>query len=352
MALTGPQKYLGASMAYWYQDTYPGSAMESNVGVVHTTEGRTVPSYGGGASAPNFTAMPDFANKRLRWYQHFDFDRSSRALVNQAGGVDTNTANAVQIELVGTCDERHASTWDGKTAGVDYIFWPAAPDWALAELGKFVRWAYDEHGVKMASTVTWKPYNKGQAGGSYGQNNGVRLSGSAWNAYYGWLGHQHVPENDHGDPGNIDFARVLEHARGTATTPPTTPEETMEPVDVWAYKTAGETKDAYAYLRDTAKIAPNVLAEVGLKTWTYRKGQGTDNPDPHDVYWYLTDTNALAFQTRAKVDAVAAAVDGLETTGLTDAQVAQIADAVAAKIVADGALAASIADVLASRLES
>lgn len=213
MVRSGPQKFPGASTAYWYQTRYPGSAMESNVGVIHTTEGRTVPSYGGGASAPNFTMLPDFANKRLRVYQHFDFDVSSRALVNLSGGVQTNTANAVQIELVGTCDERHATTWDGKRHGVDYLFWPDAPDWALAELGKFVRWAHDNHAVKMQSTVTWKPYNKGQVGGSYG-NNGVRLTGAQWSAYYGWLGHQHVPENSHGDPGDIDMAKILAYAKG------------------------------------------------------------------------------------------------------------------------------------------
>ncbi|MET9517399.1 hypothetical protein [Streptomyces sp. NPDC002994] len=221
---TGPQKYPGASTTYWYQTRYGGTPMESNVGVVHTTEGRVLPSYGDGASAPNFTAVPDFANKRLRWYQHFDFDVSSRALVNRSGGVDTNTANAVQVELVGTCDERNATTWDGKRAGVDYTFWPDAPDWALKELAHFVRWAHAEHGLQMKSTITWKPYNKGQVGGSYGAN-GVRLTGAQWGSYYGWLGHQHVPENDHGDPGDIDFARVLAHATAKPTTPTAPAEE-------------------------------------------------------------------------------------------------------------------------------
>lgn len=220
MARTGPQKYPPASQQYFYQGRYPGNPMESNVGVIHTTEGRTLPSYDGGASAPNFTALPDIPNRKLRWYQHYDFDQSSRALVNAAGGVETNTANAVQVELVGTCDERKSVTWDGKRAGVDYLFWPDAPDWALAELALFVKWARDNHGVKAQSTVTWKPYNKGQVGGSYGAN-GVRLTGAQWGRYYGWLGHQHVPENDHGDPGDLDFARVLEHVNGTAQPPQT-----------------------------------------------------------------------------------------------------------------------------------
>ena len=209
MAKTGPQRYPGASTAYWHQSRYGGSAMESNVGVIHTTEGTSVPSYGGGASAPNFTALPDIPNRRLRWYQHFDFDVSSRALVNRAGGVDTNTLNAVQIELVGTCDPKYRTAWGDRRAGRDYLFWPDAPDWALAELAKFVRWAHEEHGVQLRSTVTWTAYPS-----SYGATS-ARLSGSQWQAYYGWLGHQHVPENSHGDPGNLDMTRVLQHARGT-----------------------------------------------------------------------------------------------------------------------------------------
>lgn len=208
MTLTGPQKFPGASTAYWYQSKYSTAAMESNVGVIHTTEGTNLPGYGGGASAPNFTAVPDIANKKLKWYQHFDFDRSSRALLDRSGGVSTNRGNAVQIELVGTCDPKYKTSWGTRKAGVSYIFWPAAPDWALQELAKFVHWAYKNHNVKLQSTVTWKAYP-----GSYGLSNGVRLSGSGWNAYYGWLGHQHVPENDHGDPGNMNFARVLDYAK-------------------------------------------------------------------------------------------------------------------------------------------
>lgn len=253
MAKTGPQKYPGASTTYWYQSTFGGTAMESNVGVIHTTEGRTVPSYGGGGSAPNFTALPDIPNKRLRWYQHFDFDVSSRALVNRSGGVDTNTANAVQVELVGTCDERHAATWDGKRAGVDYLFWPDAPDWALAELAKFVRWAHDEHTVPLRSTVTWKPYNKGQVGGSYGAN-GVRLTGAQWNDYYGWLGHQHVPENDHGDPGNLSFARVLAHATGQTLPDEKDDDMAMTAADV---KTLATTDGVFKAPADASDVATN-----------------------------------------------------------------------------------------------
>lgn len=210
MTKSGPQKYPGASTVYWHQGRYGGTPMEVNVGCLHTTEGTTVPTYAGGASAPNFTALPDFRAKKLKWYQHFDFDMSSRALRNLSGGVQTNTLNVVQIELVGTCDLAHRIGWNGAKAGVNYLYWPDAPDWALKELAKFVRWAHDHHGVRMETSVHFKAYPS-----SYG-NNGVRLSGSQWTRYLGWLGHQHVPEQDHGDPGDLEIAKVLAFAKGTA----------------------------------------------------------------------------------------------------------------------------------------
>jgi hypothetical protein len=41
-----------------------------------------------------------------------------------------------------------------------------------------------------------------------------RLSPAAWDAYSGVLGHQHAPDNSHGDPGAIDINRILSAARG------------------------------------------------------------------------------------------------------------------------------------------
>lgn len=202
MARTGPQFYPGASRAYWYEDNYPGDPFEANVGVLHTTEGTSLPSYGGGASAPNFTAVPDFERKKLRWYQHFRVDTSSRALMNLRGGVETNTLNALQVELVGTCDPAAHRRWSRQ-----HIFWPEAPDWALVELARFVRWCSDEHRIPMRSTVRWLSYPS-----SYGSTS-ARLSGGQWQDYYGWLGHQHVPENNHGDPGSLNMARVLTFAK-------------------------------------------------------------------------------------------------------------------------------------------
>ncbi|MFF8793327.1 hypothetical protein [Streptomyces globisporus] len=226
MAKTGPQKIPGASQAYFYgTGRYSGSDMEVNCGVAHTTEGRSVPTYGGGAQAPTVTGLPDFKAKKIRWYQHYDVDESARALMNKLAGVETNTANVFQIELVGTCDAKNAKTWGGKTAGVDYIYWPDAPEWALAEVAWLVRWLHDYHGVPLTCVKDWLAYGKdsrrpGVTPASYGASP-ARMSMSAWRTFTGWCGHQHVPENDHGDPGSMNFARVIALAKGdTKPTPP------------------------------------------------------------------------------------------------------------------------------------
>lgn len=201
MVASGPQIYPGASTAYWFEGKYPGDRMEVNVLVLHTTEGPTLYGYDGGSVAPNLTAVPDFANKKLKWYQHFYIDTSSRALVNAPGGVQTNTLNVCQVELVGTCDPATHEKWT--KSGTQHIFWPEAPDWAMEELAKFVAWLNKNHDVPVTGPKTWLPYPK-----SYGATSS-RMSFSQWNSFKGICGHSHVPENFHGDPGDIDFAGLV-----------------------------------------------------------------------------------------------------------------------------------------------
>ncbi|MER5219036.1 hypothetical protein [Streptomyces flaveus] len=203
---TGPQRYPYASRKHWYQDEYGGDAMEVNAVVLHTTEGRTLPDYGGGASAPNLTAVPDLAAKKLRWYQHFDIETSSRALVNESGGVETNALNVCQLELVGTCDPSTHAKWE--EAGESHIYWPEAPDWALRGVARFLAWMHAEHDVPLSGPKAWPAYPK-----SYGNEGGQRMSGAEWNDFKGVCGHTHVPENDHGDPGAIDFAQLIKYAK-------------------------------------------------------------------------------------------------------------------------------------------
>lgn len=207
MAKTGPQKYPGASTAHWYQGTYGGDAMETNVIVWHSTEGTSLPTYSGGAVAPNITAVPDFKAKKIVWYQHFDFDVSARALVH-AGAVATNTLNVAQVEVVGTCDPSTHAKWT--KAGYPHLYMAALPDWAIRDLAAFARWAHEQHGVPLSSGLAFKAYP-----GSYGSSNGVRMSDKQWLAFKGHCGHQHVPSgNVHGDPGDFPMSAILNEAKG------------------------------------------------------------------------------------------------------------------------------------------
>ncbi len=215
MARSGPQKIPGAVFDLFFGDgRYSGSDMEVNCAVLHTTEGATLYDYDGGGVAPQVTGVPDFNARRLVWHQHFDVDESSRALVNAPGGVQTNTANCFQIELVGTCDPATHAYWTRR--GVQHIYWPEPPDWAVRDLAWLMRWLRDQHGVPLTSGLEWLPYPA-----SYGASR-ARMSFTQWTNFRGWCGHMHVPENDHGDPGDMPIDRILAVATGQAP-PPTSP---------------------------------------------------------------------------------------------------------------------------------
>lgn len=211
---------------YWFADNYKGSTIKPNVGVIHTTEGTSLPWYDGGAKAPNYTATPDFGRKRLIWTQHYPDTMSSRALRNESGGVETNTLNCIQIELVGTCDPGTSSKWTA--AGRNHIFWAAAPQWALDEVAEFVALKNRERGIRIEGP---EQIGKSWAGypASYGKGASQRFSFTQWKAFYGWCGHQHVPENDHGDPGRLNWAYIETKAKSlvAGTQPPSVPAPTI-----------------------------------------------------------------------------------------------------------------------------
>jgi hypothetical protein len=203
------------SRTQWFQDNFPGADLKlgpkTMVEVIHTTEGTTWPDYEGGATAPNLTGLPPLGDRRGQWRAHFPDEKSSRALRNEAGGVQTNTLNAHQIELIGTCDPRNAKRWGGSSrtriAGRDYVYWPDATERQLRWLARMLADLHIRHGLRLVAPARFLPYPA-----SYGAN-GVRLSARQWSNITGVVGHQHVPENSHGDPGNIDMGFVLEFAR-------------------------------------------------------------------------------------------------------------------------------------------
>ncbi|MFB7605303.1 hypothetical protein [Streptomyces gardneri] len=282
MARTGPQRIPGAVFDLFFgTGQYSGSDMEVNCGVIHTTEGPTLYNYGGGASAPTVTSVPDFKAKRLVHHQHFDVDESARALVNKAGGVQTNQANAFQWELVGTCDPATHQKWTRQ--GIDHIYWPEPPDWAVRDVAALMRWLHDNHDIPLTGRAVWMAYPA-----SYGDSP-VRMSFAEWTSFKGWCGHQHVPENDHGDPGALPFARILAVAKGGSTPP-------EEENDM--------TPDERKLLVDTAAAVKRIEAALAKKPWTY-KGAG----DPRDMHQVVKDIDkgvkGLTGVSLAQTDALA-----------------------------------------------
>lgn len=140
--------------------------------VWHTTEGSSLPNYGG--SAPHFTLDP--SNGRL--WQHIPLNRAARAL--KEGG--PNFWNTVQVELIGFAKDSH--TWS---------------EGRYAEIAKLARWIEANFGVPHTTGVTFK-----------GKGATPHLASlAAFKSYAGHIGHQHVPGNDHWDPGLLMIDLVV-----------------------------------------------------------------------------------------------------------------------------------------------
>ena len=203
------------STTQFWDSKYPTQTYAGGepIGLLHSTETGTWPGYGGGSSAPHLTVLFDTKTKTIAARQHFSTTRPARALVNKAGGVQTNNARVFQIELIGSCDRAFATKH-----GYPYLPDLLTEPWARDALAAVLEAVSATQSIPLFSSVAWAAYP-----GSYGEKAAQRLSGTEWEEYTGWLGHQHAPENDHGDPGNIPVAAILAAAAGGAGTVITTP---------------------------------------------------------------------------------------------------------------------------------
>lgn len=208
------------SATQWWDEKYSNTNKGGKpTGLLHSTETGTWPGYGSGGQAPHMTILFDEDARGIIPRQHFKATRPSRALANRAGGVETNNWTVFQIELIGSCDRAFATKH-----GYPYLPDLLATDWARDALAAVIAAVSSTLNIPLTSSVTWRQYPS-----SYGEKASQRLSDAAWNAYTGWLGHQHVPENDHGDPGDLPVAAILAAANGTpgavvtpAPSPPST----------------------------------------------------------------------------------------------------------------------------------
>ncbi len=197
----------------WYAPHWPGTTpMHTNVFLLHSTEGGDWPTYdrgqGPGEVAPNATYKRTARTIR----QHFPADMSSRALVNLPGGVETNTLNVFQLEIVGTCDPTmKGKLHDAQGRQAPYV--PELDDDGIDDIAHLWLWLNQATDVPLTALPAsrWKAYP-----GSYGTGNGTRMTGAQWSAFTGVCGHQHAPENVHGDPGAFPIARLLARVKELA----------------------------------------------------------------------------------------------------------------------------------------
>lgn len=147
-------------------------------GVLHTTEGASATgafaAFKANNSWPHFTVGQDG-----KVYQHIGVDVAARALQNLAGGVQTNRDSVIQVEVVG---------------------WASKPVWPLVQIEavrRLMRWVEEQTGVLPEGPV----FNP--------QSSVKRFTGAQWDSFAGWCGHQHVPENNHWDPGAIKLSTLL-----------------------------------------------------------------------------------------------------------------------------------------------
>ena len=168
--------------------------------VVHTTESRHIPGYNNGAAAPHLTYSP----VTRKWYQHTSLKYAARALRNQPGGVETNRARAIQVEIVCYSSKPTADRLTPKGLWVGDL-----PDTAYEDLQRFVAWCEENYRIRPVGPAK-KALSSSQA-----NKPGFRMSHSEWNRFDGVCGHQHVPEQHtaerpgHWDPGAFDWNRLL-----------------------------------------------------------------------------------------------------------------------------------------------
>ncbi len=163
---------------------------------LHTTEGGG--NYNGATKYHDSQSYPHFEVQTGKGITQFlPIDRSAYALYNGAEYGDTNNANIIQIEIVGTA-----------------VTAPTFGDDLLGHIASVIRFVHEQTGMAYNFGLPFRPPF----------TEGTRLTGTALHNYEGILGHQHVGDgNDHTDPGKINVAE-LQRLLG-----PSTPEVPLSP---------------------------------------------------------------------------------------------------------------------------
>ena len=145
----------------------------------HTTEGTSLSgalsTLIGNHDEPHFVVSVD----ALQVVQLIALDRASKSLMHPPNTPETNRAHCVQVEICGRA--------------ADSQNWQRAKYHHLAALALMI-----EHRVKIErrTHVSWE--------------NPSRIPANQFAGWRGHIGHMHVPNNDHVDPGHFRIAMLFD----------------------------------------------------------------------------------------------------------------------------------------------
>jgi hypothetical protein len=236
--------------------TLTWSSHRNPKGCLHTTETLGWPTYQSWTVHPHATVKP-IPGKGVEIRQHVPFDQASFSLRNLPGGVETNRDYVFQFELIGTCDR------GGQPFKAGAYYWPDADNAVLLDLHRKViaplSRAYD---IPIHAPV-FQAY-PGSAGARDAPSNAVRMRGASFDDYTGWLGHQHVPENVHGDPGAFPWNRMnAMHAASQEDILATKAELRAEIIDVLKTEKLVPNKPTAAQLAENPNTPTTFFTIVG-----------------------------------------------------------------------------------------
>jgi hypothetical protein len=165
--------------------------------VIHTTEGGGLPSYQDGATAPHTTFRFLGTSGDCEIYSHTPMNVAARSLRNLDGGVQTNRDSVVQMEIIGSCVNSIAVKY-----GI--LFIPGINDAMKRTLAGVIKEQCILNGIPVRPLPSnkWIPYD--------GRDHGQRMSYSEWDNFSGICGHEHVPENNHLDPAELDLTTYFD----------------------------------------------------------------------------------------------------------------------------------------------
>jgi hypothetical protein len=154
------------------------------VGVLHTIEG----SLGSGLSVFQNRNAPHFTLDDRRIVQMVPLGMIGCSLGNSPGGVETNCLVRAQIELAGKSDKNSWLPDEPTTA-------------ALADLLATLE--------RAAEIPLSRPFEEKMPPLPWATTKFSRRAAGKWGKTAGWFGHCEVPENDHWDPGALQWGKLM-----------------------------------------------------------------------------------------------------------------------------------------------